>query len=63
MKELKPPPFIPGVHKCCTVSANMLLVSIEPPNTVLVCKHCGRRHRRMYAEPGVIFSKGKELGK
>ena len=52
------------INECCKNKENLELQPvIQPGSELRICKVCGRRHRRLIAEPGVIGVIGKSIGR
>lgn len=45
------------VMKCCGIEKNLFVRNPAPGVFVADCLVCGRRHRKMRAEPGSIFAR------
>lgn len=52
------------IAECCKRPGTLICVEKTAPGSALyVCTVCGRRHRYMKAEPGMIGLRGSSLGK
>lgn len=43
------------VRRCCAEPSNIDVTQPQPNLWVGVCRKCGRRHRKLFCEPGSIF--------
>jgi len=50
------------VLKCCGKVDNLIIQELPGRGMLGICKVCGRRHRKIFAEPGVVFEKARLIG-
>lgn len=50
------------VLKCCGNPNNLAIIEVPGGSELAICKVCGRRHRRLIAEPGTILTKATLIG-
>ena len=48
------------LKKCCADVRNLHVVNPQPGLHIALCTRCGRKHRKLFCEPGTILARGFE---